>query len=159
MNNFFIEIKWALRITLLTLTWAIGEKALGLHEKHIQNYALCSLLFILPVILFFWLALVEKKQYFYNNNMNWSQGFFSGILISFIIALLNPITQFVIYKSVTPHFFENIITYKIDNTAMTFKTAQNIFNLKSYIIHTSFSGLSSGIITGALVSVFIKNKN
>ena len=158
MKNFTIEIKWALRFTLLTLAWAIGEKAIGLHDEHIKNYGMCSLLFVFPAFLFFYLALVEKKKYFFNNQMVWKQGFVTAIVISFIIALLNPIAQFVIYKSIAPHFFENMIEYKTKNTVMTLKTAQDIFNLKSSIIQTSFSGLSYGVITGAIVSIIIRNK-
>ena len=63
MKNFSIEIKWALRFTLLTLAWAIGEKAIGLHDEHIQNYALYTNLFVLPAFLFFYLAIKEKKKY------------------------------------------------------------------------------------------------
>ncbi|MBC7440123.1 MAG: DUF4199 domain-containing protein [Flavobacterium sp.] len=158
MKNFSIEIKWALRFTLLTLAWAIGEKSIGLHDKYIENYAMCSLLFIFPTFLFYYLALAEKKKYFFHNQMVWKQGFVSAIVISFIIALLNPIAQFVVYKSITPHFFENIIAYKIKNTAMSLKTAQDIFNLKSYILQTTFSGLSYGIITGAIISLFVRTK-
>ena len=90
--------------------------------------------------------------------MVWKQGFVSAIVISFLIALLNPIAQFVVYKSITPHFFENIIAYKIKNTAMSLKTAQDIFNLKSYILQTTFSGLSCGVITGAIISLFVRTK-
>ncbi|WP_293875172.1 DUF4199 domain-containing protein [Flavobacterium sp.] len=158
MKNFSIEIKWALRFTLLTLAWAIGEKAIGLHDKYIENYAMCSLLFIFPNFLFFYLALAEKKKYFFHNQMVWKQGFVSAIVISFIIALLNPIAQFVVYKSITPHFFESIIAYKIKNTSMSLKTAQDIFNLKSYILQTTFGGLSYGVITGALVSLFVRGR-
>lgn len=158
MKSYFIEIKWAIRFTLLTLAWAIGEKMIGLHDVHIKDYAMCSLLFVFPAFLLFYLAIAEKKKYSFNNQMHWKQGFVTGIIISFIIALLNPIAQFVIYKSITPHFFENMIDYKTKNTSMTLKTAQDIFNLKSYIIQTSFSGLSYGVITGAIVSLFIRNK-
>ena len=158
MKNYSIEIKWAIRFTLLTLAWAIGEKSIGLHDVYIKDYAFYSLLFVFPAFLFFYLALVEKKKYSFNNQMIWKQGFVTGIVISFIIALLNPIAQYVIYKAITPHFFENIIEYKTKNTTMTLKTAQDIFNLKSYIIQTSFSGLSYGVITGAIVSLFIRNK-
>lgn len=159
MKNYSIEIKWALRFTLLTLAWAIGEKAIGLHDVHIENYGLCSLLFVFPAFLFFYLALAEKKKYFFNNEMTWKQGFVTGIVLSFIIALLNPIAQYVIYSSITPHFFENIIEYKTKHTTMTLKTAREIFNFKSYLIQTSFSGLSYGVITGAIVSSLIKTKN
>lgn len=159
MKNYSIELKWAIRFTLLTLAWAIGEKAIGLHDVHIANYGMCSLLFVIPAFLFFYLALSEKKKQFFANEITWKQGFVTGIVLSFLIALLNPFAQYVIYSSITPHFFENIIEYKTKNTTMTLKTAQEIFNLKSYLIQTSFSGLSYGVITGAIVSLFIRNKN
>jgi hypothetical protein len=157
MKNYSIEIKWALRFTLLILAWAIGEKAVGLHDKYIADYGMCSLLFVFPAFLFFYLALREKKKYFYNNSMNWTQGFVSGIIMSFIITILFPATQFVIYKSISPNFFENIIAYKVQHK-MTLENARIYFNLKTYIIEGTFTGLSKGIITGAIISLFLRNK-
>ena len=141
MKNYSIEIKWALRFTLLTLAWAIGEKAIGLHDLYIADYGMCSLLFVIPAFLFFYLALAEKKKYFYNNSISWKQGFVSGIVLSFIITLFIPATQYVIYKSITPHFFENIIAYKVQHK-MTLENAKLYFNLKTYIIEGTFTGLS-----------------
>ena len=157
MKNYSLEIKWALRFTLLTLAWSIGEKAIGLHDIYIQNYGLCSLLFVVPAFLFFYLALAEKKKYFYNNSITWLQGLVCGAVISLIIAVLNPVTQLVIYKSISPSFFENIIAYKVKH-GMSLKTVQEVFNLKSYIIQTTLSNLSYGFTTGAIVSFLIRNK-
>lgn len=157
MKNYSIEIKWALRFTLLTLAWSIGEKAIGLHDVHIENYGLCSMLFVFPAFLFFYLALTEKKKYFYNNSMTWLQGLVCGALISLIIAVLNPVTQLVIYKSISPAFFDNMIAYKVKHN-MSLKTVQEVFNLKSYIIQTTLSNLSYGFVTGALVSLLVRNK-
>jgi hypothetical protein len=162
MKNYSIEIKWALRFTLLSLTWAIGEKIIGLHDVYINKYALYTNLFIVPATLFFYLALREKKKYIYYNNMTWNQGFVSGIVLSFIIALLTPATQYVIYSSITPHFFENIIIYKTKSPSithhLTLEVANQYFNIKTYMIQSSFSNLSCGIITGALISWVIKTK-
>ena len=158
MKNYSIEIKWAIRFTLLTLAWAIGEKMIGLHDKYIADYFMYSMLFAVPAFLFFYLAVNEKKKYGYTNEMTWKQGFVAGMVISSVIALLNPLSQIVIYKAITPHFFENLIVYKTKNTSMNLKTAQEIFNVKSYIIQGIFTTLSFGIITGAIVSLFIKNK-
>lgn len=160
MKNFSIEIKWALRFTLLTLAWAIGEKAIGLHDEHIADYGMYTNLFVIPAFLFFYLAINEKKKYVYNNSMTFREGFVCGIVISTIIALLNPFTQFVIYKSITPHFFDNIIAYKVNNKIrpMTLENAKIYFNLKTYMIESTFTGISKGIITGAIVSMFIRNK-
>jgi hypothetical protein len=119
---------------------------------------MCSFLFVFPAVLFFFQAIKEKKKYDYNNSMTFRQGFVCGIILSFIISLLNPLAQFVIYKSITPHFFETIIAYKIKNGYLTLENAKVYFNLKTYIIESTFIGLSKGIITGAIVSMFIRNK-
>lgn len=162
MKNYSIEIKWTLRFILLVLAWAIGEKFAGLHDVYIDKYALYSNLFIIPAFLFYYLALAEKKKVIYNGQMTWTQGFVSGVVLSFFIAILMPIAQLVIYKSITPHFFETIIDYKTKSPLlkyhMSLKDAQSYFSLKSYMIQSVFSALSMGIITGAIVSLFIRTK-
>lgn len=160
MKNFSIEIKWALRFTLLTLAWAIGEKAIGLHDEYIADYGIYTNLFAIPAFLFFYLAIREKKKYVYNNSLTFRQGFVSGLILSTFIALLNPFAQFVIYKSITPHFFENIIAYKVHSKSfpMPLKNAQELFNLKTYMIESTFTALSKGFITGALVSLILRTK-
>ncbi len=162
MKNYSIEIKWTLRFILLVLAWTIGEKFVGLHDQHIDKYAYYTNLFAVPAFLFYYLGLKEKKKEVYHNNMTWTQGFVSGVVLSFFIAILMPIAQFVIYKSITPHFFETIIEYKTKSPLLirhiTLKDAQSYFNLKSYMIQGVFSGLSMGIITGAIVSLFLRTK-
>lgn len=162
MKNYSIEVKWTLRFILLVLAWSIGEKFIGLHDQHIDQYALYTNLFALPAFLFYYLGLKEKKKYVYNNNMTWIQGFVSGVTLSFFITLLMPIAQFVIYKSITPHFFDTIIEYKTKSPLLTrhitIKDAQSYFNLKSYIIQSIFNSLSLGITTGAIVSLFLRTK-
>ena len=162
MKNYSIEVKWTLRFILLVLAWSIGEKFIGLHDQHIDQYALYTNLFALPAFLFYYLGLKEKKKYVYNNNMTWTQGFVSGVVLSFFIIILMPVAQFVIYKSITPHFFETIIEYKTKSPLLTrhitIKDAQSYFNLKSYIIQSIFNSLSLGIPTGAIVSLFLRTK-
>ncbi|WP_284653335.1 DUF4199 domain-containing protein [Flavobacterium terrisoli] len=158
MKNYSIEIKWTLRFILLVLAWAIGEKFTGLHDVYIDKYALYTNLFVIPAFLFFYLALNEKKKVIYNGQMTWTQGFVSGIILSFFIALLMPIAQLVIYKSITPHFFDNIIEYKLKNKYMSLEDAKTFFNLNTYMVESAFSGLSKGIMTGAIVSLFIRTK-
>lgn len=162
MKNYSIEIKWTLRFILLVLAWSIGEKFAGLHDVHIDKYALYTNLFAIPAFLFYFLALREKKKYVYNNQMTWTQGFVSGVVLSFFIAILIPFAQIVIYMSVTPHFFENIIEYKTKSPLLkihaTLKDAQSYFNLKSYMIQSVFSALSMGTVTGAIASLILRNK-
>jgi hypothetical protein len=73
-----------------------------------------------------------------------------------------PVAQLVIYKSITPHFFDTIIEYKTKSPLLTrhitIKDAQSYFNLKSYIIQSIFNILSLGITTGEIVSLFLRAK-
>ncbi len=162
MKNYSIEIKWTLRFILLVLAWAIGEKFIGLHDKHIDKYIIYTNLFALPAFLFFYLALREKKKYFFNNQITWSQGFISGVILSFFIALLIPFAQLVIYKSITPHFFETAIEYKTKSPLlkyhMTLEAARQYFNLRSFIIESIYTVLSMGTIAGAIIALIIRNK-
>jgi hypothetical protein len=162
VKKYSIEVKWTLRFILLVLAWSIGEKLIGLHNQHINQYALYTNLFALPAFLFYYLGLNEKKKYVYNNNMTWTQGFASGVVLSFFITILMPVAQLVIYKSITPHFFDTIIEYKTKSPLLTrhitIKDAQSYFNLKSYIIQSIFNSLSLGITTGAIVSLFLRAK-
>jgi hypothetical protein len=162
MKNYSIEIKWTLRFILLVLAWAIAEKFIGLHDQHIDKYIIYTNLFAVPAFLFFYLAIKEKKKYFFNNQMNWTQGFVTGIVLSFFIAMLLPFAQLVIYKSVTPHFFETAIEYKTTSPLlryhMTLETAKNYFNLRSFIIESIYTELSMGTIAGAIIALMIRNK-
>jgi hypothetical protein len=158
MKNFSIEIRWAIRFTLLTLVWGIGEKLYGLHDVHIDQYLFISILFGLPAVLFYYLAIREKKKYFFNGNMTWKQGFVSSIILSFLIAILSPFAHYVIYKSISPDFFENMIAYKTAHSSMSREALQSIFNMKTIVVNSFIDSLSYGIITGALVSLLLRNK-
>lgn len=158
MIKYNIEIKWTIRFILLVVAWAIGEKFIGLHDVYIESYAIYTNLFALPAFLFYYLALSEKKKDFYDGKMSFAQGFVFGIILSFLIALVMPVAQFVIYKSVTPYFFDNVINYKLKNTSMTLETAKTFFNLKTYIIESSFGALSKGMVTAAIFSLLLKTK-
>jgi len=100
----------------------------------------------------------EKRQYFFHGTLTWKQGFVSGIVLSFFIGLLTPMAQYVIYSCITPHFFDTIIEYKIKNHYMTMEVARKYFNKETYMLQNSFSALSCGVITGAIVSLFIRTK-
>nr|WP_294777794.1 DUF4199 domain-containing protein [uncultured Flavobacterium sp.] len=162
MKNYTIEVKWTFRFILLVLAWAIGEKFIGLHDEHIDQYIIYTNLFAIPGFLFFYLALREKKKYFFNNQITWTQGFISGVILSFFIALLIPFAQLVIYKSITPHFFETAIEYKTSSPLlkyhMTAEAAENYFNLRSFIIESVYTVLSMGTTAGAIIALIIRNK-
>lgn len=158
MQNFKIEIKWAVIFTLSLLVWMMLEKAVGLHDEHIGKHAIYTNLFALVAIVIFVFALREKKKNFFNGAMTWIQGFISGIIISVVIAILSPLAQYIISTLITPQYFQSVIDYAVDNGKMTRENAEAYFNLKSYMLQSAFGSLAMGVVTSAVVAFFVKSK-
>lgn len=158
MKKFAIEIKWGILFSIATLVWMIIENSVGLHDVYISKHAIYTNLFGIVAIVLFTLALREKKYFTFNGEMSWQQGFLSGVILSVVISILSPLVQFITFTYITPHFFTNIIRYVVEHKIQTLIQAENYFNLKSYILQSIFGALSMGIITSAVVSLFLKTK-
>lgn len=158
MKNFTIEIKWAVIFAIATLIWMAIEKAVGLHDIHIAKHPIYTNIFAFVAITLYVLALRDKKKNFFNGQMDWKQGFISGIILTSFIAVLSPLTQFIISTIITPDYFKNIIAYSVEHKLLTEEAATNYFNLKSYIMQGIFGALSMGVVTSAIVAYFIKTK-
>ncbi len=91
--------------------------------------------------------------------MSWQQGMVSGVFISFFMALLVPLSQYVCFEFITPHFFENMIQFAIEKKMMSADAAANYFCLKSYIVQGVFSTLSFGVCLSGIVAYFLQTKS
>lgn len=158
MKKFAIEIKWAIQFSLLSLVWMIIEKSTGLHDEYISKQAIYTNLFGIIAIAVYFLALRDKKKHYFDGQMDFKQGFISGIILSFIVAMLSPIVQYITFTYITPHFFETIKAYVISHKIQTPAQADTFFSMKSYMIQGIFGALSMGVITSALVALLLKTK-
>jgi len=135
------------------------EKNVGLHDEYIGKHAIYTNLFGIVAIIIYFLALKNKKQAFFNGSMNWKQGFISGMILSVFIAILSPLTQYIISTYISPEYFDNVIAYTVESKKMTLKNAEGYFNLKSYMLQSAFGALAMGLVTSAVVAFFMKSKN
>ncbi len=158
MKKFKIEFKWSLIISFIFLAWMTLEKQLGFHDEKIKWQIAFTLLILFPNILLYYLALVDKKNNYYNGVMIWRQGFISGVVISFFIVILSPITQFITHEFITPLYFEKMISLSVESKRMTLEQAQNYFNLTAYIWQSISGGLSFGVVIGAIIAYLLKPK-
>ena len=158
MKKLTIEIKWSFIYIIIALFWILFEKLLGLHDQYIDKHPIYSSLFVIPSIIVYIFALKDKKKNFYNGNMNWKQGFLTGITISLIIAVLSPLSQYISNNYISPDFLENASQYAVKMKMMTVEGAKNYFNLRSYIIQSAFGALSFGVVNAAIVAYFLQNK-
>jgi hypothetical protein len=159
MKKVKIEIKWAIIFSLTTLAWMLLERISGLHDKYIDYQMYLTNLFAIPAIIVMVLALKSKRKFFYSGNMTYKQGLISGIILSVFIALLSPLTQWLITYVITPDYFPNVITRSVElSYYKTIADAEANFNFKNFAIQSTIGALVMGIITTSIAMIFIRTK-
>ncbi|MET7028661.1 DUF4199 domain-containing protein [Sediminicola luteus] len=158
MKKYSTEIKWGVIFAISTLVWMYFEKAMGWHDELIAQQLIYTNLFALVAIAIFVLALKEKRKKDFGGKMSWKQGFISGIIISIVVAILTPLTQYISNTWIAPNLFPNIINYMVETGKMTEEGAKNYFNLKSYMVQGTFGALTMGVVTSAIVAFFLKKQ-
>lgn len=135
------------------------EKFSGLHGKYIEYHLYLTNLFAIPAIWLMVLALKDKKKNFYGGQMNYKQGLISGTIISVIIALISPLTQWIISYVITPEYFPNVIKRSVEiGYFKTTAEAEANFNYPVYARQSAIAALVMGIVTTAIAMIFIRTK-
>ncbi|MCM4160770.1 DUF4199 domain-containing protein [Antarcticibacterium flavum] len=158
MKNFSIELKWGIIFIISGILWVWLEVIFGLHDVYIAQHPLYTNFFGIIAVVIYILALREKKLKFFKNEMSWKEGFTSGIVLTIIITILSPLSQYIVYTLISPQYFENIISYSVENNRMTREQAETYFSLRSYMIQATFGALVMGVVTAAVVAWFVKTK-
>lgn len=153
-----MEIKWALIFTAMMLFWHWLEKATGLHDEHIDKHFIYTNLVAIPAILIYVLALQEKRKKAYGGYMTYREGFTCGIVITVVVAVLSPFVQLIASTLISPDFFSNIIHYTVSRGDVSQAGAESLFNLRSYMLQSFTGALAMGLITSALVALFVQRK-
>ena len=158
MKTIGIEIKWAIYFIVMMLSWMLIEKLSGLHDVHLEQHAIYTNFVMIPAILVYFFALKDKRENFFGGKITYGQAFKSGAIITAIITIATPLTQYITSTIITPDYFENIIAYSVENNMVSLEEAQAYFNLKNYIIQSTIFTPFMGVLTTAVVSIFIKRK-
>ncbi len=159
MKNIKIEIKWGILFILVGLIWMVFEKAMGWHDVHIDKHATYTL-FIAPIaIAVYVFALLDKKRNFYGGIMSYKQGFVSGLIVTLVVVILSPFSQYITSTYITPDYFKNVIEYSVSTGQMEQQAAEEYFNLKNYIIQSTIFAAVMGLITSAVVAIFVRSKS
>lgn len=159
MASIKIEIKWAIIFSLMGLVWMLLEKLSGLHSTYIDYHLYLTNLFAIPAIWVMVLALKEKKKVYYNGNISYKQGLISGIVLSFIIALFSPLTQWITTYIITPDYFPNVIKRSVEiGYFKTTAEAEANFNYSNYAVQGAIAALIMGLVTTAIAMIFIRTK-
>lgn len=159
MKSIRIEIKWGVLFILVGLIWMVFEKTMGWHDVHIDKHATYSM-FIAPIaIAIYVFALLDKKRNFYGGKMSYKQGFTSGLIVTLVVVILSPLSQYITSTYITPEFFDNVIAYSVSTGEMDQEAAEQYFNLKSYMIQSVIGAAFMGLVTAAVVAFFVRSKH
>ena len=158
MKKYSIELKWGIIFTAIALLWMLFEKQMGWHDEHIADHANYTNFFAVLAILVYLQALLDKRKNFYGGYMSWKQGFVSGLIVSVVVAMLSPLSQYITNTFITPDYFENAIRYSIESGMMTREEAEETFNMQTYVINSFFFAFIVGAVTSAIVAVFVSRK-
>lgn len=159
MKHVKIEIKWAIIFSVVALLWMVLEKLCGLHGKYIDYHLYLTNLFAIPAIVVMVMALKDKKKSFYDGQMNYKQGLVSGIILSAVIALISPLTQWITSYVITPEYFPNVIKRSVElGYFKTTAEAEANFNYQNYAVQGAIGALVMGLLTTAIAMIFIRTK-
>lgn len=158
MRKFRIEMKWAIVFVLMTLLWMFGEKMTGLHDEYIKHHPVYTNFYAIPAIAVYILALLDKRKHDFQGTMTYKQGVICGLVMTVMIAVLSPLTQYITSAVITPEYFSNVIAYVVQNDMMSQQEAEAQFNLSNYIFQSVVGALMMGVLTTFIVALFVRKK-
>lgn len=158
MKKIGIEIKWGVLFIVIQLLWMFGERVAGLHDENIEQHAIITNFFALVAIAVYVVALLDKRKNSYGGKMIWKQGFISGLIITAVVTLFTPLSQYITSAIISPDYFDKMIAYSVENGKSTQEAAEAYFNMKSYMIQSLIFAPVVGIVTSAIVAIFTRKK-
>lgn len=158
MRKYGIEIKWGIIFTIISLIWMFLERSFGWHDELIEKHAIYTNSFAFVAIVVYVVALLDKRSNAYNGKMTYREGFIAGIAISIVVAILSPLSQWITHTYISPEYFEHAINNAVENKGITRAKAESTFNLNAYIYMSLFFAVFAGVITSAVVAIFVRKK-
>jgi hypothetical protein len=157
MDKYALEIRWGFIFAAVALLWMMLEKAMGWHDTHIEKHASYTLFFIPIAFLIYVLALRHRRET-QGGYLTWKQGFISGMVIALVVAILSPLSQYIVHNFISPYYFSNIISYSVENGMQTQEEAEAYFNLNSYMMQATVGAIVSGAFTSAIVALVLRTR-
>ena len=158
MKKFQTEIKWGLIFILSGLVWMVMEKSLGWHDELLEQHATYTMFYAPIAIALYVMALRDKKKTFYHGKMTYLQGLISGLLLTLVVVLLTPLSQYISHEYISPDYFLNIRKLSLEKGEMTLEEAEIHFSLMSYIQQSLIFAAFMGVLTSAIVALFTRSK-
>lgn len=159
MNAYKTEVIWGLKFVAVQLLWMVIEKTFGLHDVHIDKHIYLTNLFAILAITVYVFALREKRDKDLGGSITFAQAFKSGIIITLVVTILAPATQWITTTIITPDYFTNAIAHSVETGFhASLAEAEGYFNLKNYVVQSTIGAFIMGVITSFIVGFLIRSK-
>lgn len=132
------------------------EKAMGWHDVYIDKHATYSMFYAPIALLIYFLALREKREKDFGGTMDFVQGFVSGLIMSAVIVLLTPLSQYISHVYISPDYFPNIIHHSVESGKLTRAEAEKEFHLQGYMMVSTLFSAIMGLLTSAVMALATK---
>ena len=156
MNKFKTEIKWGVIFVLATLLWNFLERQLGFHSDKIDQHATVTNFFMIPAIAIYVLALRDKRNNDLGGKMTYKQGLITGLIVTLVVTILTPLSQYLAVEVVSPDYFQNAMDYAVKSGESTPEEAQDFFSLQNYMVMSLLFAPMAGIVTSLIVALFMR---
>lgn len=158
MKKFAIEFRWGITYFLAYTLWLMLEKSAGFHDEKIMYQPVFHLLFFFVALTLYGFMLRDKKKNFFTNQMHWRDGFFSGLMYTFIIAMLSVMSVVTFHEWLSPHFLTDMKNLVVAQKQLTEEEATEFFSFSKVLSQHIYMILSQGAILSAMWSYFLKTK-
>ena len=159
MKSLKLELKWAGISIAVLLLWMVGERLAGLHDRNIHLQMYLTMLYLLPALAVFVMAMRDIKKQKYRGQMSFAMGLKSGLVITAIMTITSPLTQWIISYVITPHYFDNVIAYAVETGYYPDEaTAAANFNFSNYARQSTISAAVIGVLSFLIIPIFVRSK-
>lgn len=159
MNANKTEFIWGLKFVAVQLLWMVIEKTFGLHDVHIDKHIYLTNLFAILAITVYVFALRDKRDKDLGGSITFAEAFKSGMILTVVVTILAPVTQWITSTIITPDYFTYAIEHSVETGFhSTLAEAENYFNLKNYMIQSTMGTFIMGLITSFIVGFIIRTK-
>ncbi len=149
-------IKWGATFSVMTICWITLEKLLGFHDQRIQWHPVFTMLIFFPAVAVYVYAFRERRNEL-GGKATFKELMLFGLSVSVVVAVLAPLAQWLVFKFITPTYFQNAINAGLAQ-GYKLEALQANFNLASYAVQGSIGSIVIGAITSLVLALIMRTK-
>jgi hypothetical protein len=159
-----IALKYGVLIVLFSLIWIGLEYLVGMQADYVEFHPVLTLLTLLIPLMLIYFG-IREAQKSATDYFTYADAFKTGFAITIVVAVLNPLLQWLCYTLAFPGFFETLqanseahqLSLGVDmEVART--QAMEQYSLGRYLWQSFIGTIVGGAVIAAIISLFVRDK-